>query len=306
MHHPQRAKLCVAVLCATVWSVCVTKGASLSLDSNRKAWTPAFNPGCAAFPDKRIIMVTPNSGYWDMFLNWVHHAKAYMGNHDQLVVVAQDQGAITNLQSTEFVFMDLDGNLHQPAKAGEPARELKPSGIQIFNNLVGKRPSEISYFLNQNCTVLYTDIDTVWVGDVFQEIAKAGPHDLYVTDDHWKEGGSIKGMSEGSTDFDNHWYFCSCFLYFQPTPAVQDLVKKWAQGMNAKTPDQPVFNRVLGTDYTTDRLVDFAVLPVESFPNGMYADQYWGKPDIRVLHANYRVGYAAKKQFLEDHGVWKP
>jgi len=256
---------------------------------------PAFNRDCKAFPNKRIIMVTPNLEYWPMFLNWAYHAKAYMGENDQLVVVAQDAGIVTKLQSSSFVFMDLNGTLNIPTDATF-RRALAPWVSAEFSHLTGMRPAQILYFLNLNCTVLYSDVDTVWVGDVFQDIAEAGPHDLYITDDTW------------DNSLTNTWNFCTCFLYLQPSPSVRKLMQNWKNAwsdqnaVSYNTSDQPPFNWVLNA---TRKSVDFAVLPYGAFPPGCKAHRFWRTPGMHVLHANYLKGITAKKKFLVDHGVWK-
>merc|ERR1712113_177145 len=96
---------------------------------------PAFNRDCKAFPNKRVIMVTPNLEYWDMFLNWVHHASVYMSENDQLVVVAQDEGIVTMLQNSSFVFMDLNGTLNIPTVTNKKKSgwSLQLVGVQWLN-----------------------------------------------------------------------------------------------------------------------------------------------------------------------------
>jgi len=300
MHTSQCVNICFVFLCATACSAFVMKGESARLHSNRMSplmeQEPAFNRDCKAFPNKRIIVVTPNVEYWDMFLNWVHHAKVYMGEHDQLVVIAQDEDIVTRLQKRSFVFVDLDGTLNIPADALDamPAKIAGPYGSAEFSTLVGKRPANLLFFLKLNCTVLYSDIDNVWIGDVFQDIAEAGAHDLYITDDN---------PANSSLTTANQWNFCTCFLYMQPTAPVLELMQNWANAASGHV-NQPPFNDALRSDYAARQLVDFAVLPFGAFPPGIVADRFWGTPGVHVLHANWRKGIDAKTKFLVDHGVW--
>jgi hypothetical protein len=263
---------------------------------------PAFNRDCKAFPNKRIIMVTPNVEYWDMFLNWFHYANEHLGENDQLVVVAQDEGAVTMLRNSSFVFMDTNGTLNRRDGTLNQASVYKnsllagPFGSREFNTLTGKRPAHILHFLELGCTVLYADVDAVWLGDVFQDLAEAGSHDLYVTDD------SSQNLAMASNGGDI-WYFCSCFLYLQPTPAVRELVQTWHQVMSPEDNDQPAFNDALKTVYETRGSLDFVVLPYEAFPPGCYVDTHGVRPTMHVLHANYRIGLEAKIKFMVDHKV---
>merc|ERR1712151_693461 len=112
-----------------------------------------------------------------------------------------------------------------------------------------------------DCTVLYSDVDSVWLGDVFQDIAEAGSHDLYITDDR-------KKRPTDQFDLREMWYFCTCLLYLQPSPSVRELVQNWSNAMSDNIPDQPTFNQVLKSDYATRQLVDFTVLPYGAFPPG--------------------------------------
>jgi hypothetical protein len=258
--------------------------------------TPDFNRECKAFPNKRVIMVTPNIEYWDMFLNWFHFAKAYLGKTDQLVVVAEDQQIEAMLRNSSFVFMDMNGTLSQRANANHIEQESAPYGTPVFRQLVGKRAVQILHFLELGCTVLYTDVDTVWRGDVFQDIAAAGPHDLYITDDSRNNIG-MANVGEG-------WNFCTCFLYLQPYPAVRELMQSWHQAQHPPGGNQLAFNKVLRTEYETRGLLDFAVLPHEAFPPGCYVDRKGAQPSMHMLHANFRSGIAAKRQFMVDHDVW--
>jgi len=294
MHSSQRVNIS-CFLCATVWSTFVIKGESLSLHPDRMFRSveqePAFNRDCKAFPNKRIIMVTPNLEYWDMFLNWVHYASAYISENDQLVVVAQDEGIVTMLQNSSFVFMDLNGVLNIPT-VSNLRRVGGPFGSSAFNGLTCKRPAQILFFLKLNCTVLYSDVDTVWLGDVFQDIAEAGSHDLYITDDS-RTNSLMRSFN-----------FCTCFLYLQPSPSVRKLVENWANAVSDKVNDQYFFNRVLNSDYATRQLVDFTVLPYAAFPPGRSAHRFWGKPVMHVLHANYLPNIKRKTHFLVNHHVW--
>jgi hypothetical protein len=286
----------------------IKEGQSFKLRSNRVSQImkvqkrdplqdePSFNRDCKAFPNKRVVLVTPNLEYWDMFVNWYNHAAAYLGDNDQLVVVAQDEGVFTKLRnmrngSTSSSLRSRMA-LHREEELITKGTALHPYGSQGFNELTGKRPAQILHFLRLGCTVLYSDIDAVWLGNVFQDIAEAGSHDLYITDDA-KDNGLTAS-----------WYFCTCFLYLQPSPRVQELVQNWTRAVSARASDQGPFNEVLRRDYETRRSIDFAVLPYRAFPPGCSADRFWGQPTMHVLHANYRVGIENKKEFLVKHHAW--
>lgn len=278
---------------AAVLLACLARGGSLRTPSHRMPHlmeqTPAFSRECVPFPNKRVIMVTPNLEYWAMFLNWYHYAKRYMGSADQLVVVAQDPGIVPLLQNSSFVFMDLNGTLNQPAQAQSLVRVPHPYNSMEFNSLTMKRPSQILYFLKLNCTVLYSDTDAVWLGDVFQDIAEAGSHDMYVTDD----------TPNNTKTKDEWWWLCTSFLYLQPSPTIREFVQQWIFRQCGSN-DQMPFNTALRERQS----VDFAVLPYEAFPPGCSVSRFWGNPTMHVLHANWMIGLEKKTQFLAEHQVW--
>jgi hypothetical protein len=171
---------------------------------------------------------------------------------------------------------------------------LEPNfGSQEYGALVTERPAHIASFIGRGCTVFYVDIDSAWATDPFKEIAAAGRHDLYITDD--TPANRMKTL--GTT-----WYACTCLLYLQPTKPIRGLVRKWSAGVNGTWRNQPAFNKVLREDYEFKKTVDFKLLPFEKFPPGKVGNEH---KNAAIYHANYHKGLPDKIEYMKQMGVWK-
>jgi len=230
-----------------------------------------------------------------MLQNWHHYAKQFLSSNDQLVVVAESSNALNQLNSsflsTPFVLMDASGNFQRLSVAPGLSFFQAPFGSNGFARLTGRRPHHILGFLQQGCTVLYSDIDTAWTHNIFEDIAASGRHALYLTDD-----------SRNNVSHSTFHSFCTCLLYVQPTPEITRFVQEWAAlpvGQHGN--DQYTFNRALAADHNTTHSVDFAQLPFDKFPPGCRAKDF---PMAHVLHANWRIGLEKKIGFLQAHGFW--
>merc|ERR1719277_1146260 len=113
---------------------------------------------------------------------------------------------------------------------------MGPYGSQTYGNLVWKRPDHILHFLEQDCSVLYTDIDTVWKADPFLDVGSlqptaSQPVELYMAHDH----------------IDPNFFaaICTCLMYLQPTAPVIKLMKKWKHDGGGQHRNQPSFNQAL-------------------------------------------------------------
>merc|ERR1719242_2591546 len=130
-------------------------------------------------------------------------------------------------------------------------------------------------------------MDTAWRHDPFAEVDRAGSHELYIIDDDAENRGFAQ------------WYFCTCFLYLQPTTTVKTLVQAWGEHMYGHN-DQPVFNKILHSAYNHSS-VDFAVLPFAKMPPG---ERIADSPGPVVVHANYLIGHTEKVDFMCMNGLW--
>eukprot|EP00929_Paragymnodinium_shiwhaense_P113084 TRINITY_DN8134_c0_g1_i4.p1 TRINITY_DN8134_c0_g1~~TRINITY_DN8134_c0_g1_i4.p1 ORF type:complete len:437 (-),score=79.61 TRINITY_DN8134_c0_g1_i4:9-1319(-) len=272
---------------------------------------------CEDYHGKTVVLATVDEDFVDFFENWHAYASKFLrsGEH-QLVVVAENENAYGSLSQKAkalsgggdlFPFEVSSMNTRNTSSETHVRVSLDegtpPYGSGGYSRLVHRRPQRILSYLQQGCTVLYADIDAVWIKDPFQDIAAAGEHDLYLVDDR-SEGTSSCANGPGA-------YFCTCFLYVKPTPPALHFFDVWARKApgNHENGNQFQFNSYLCRDAGE---LNFAVLPRDRFPPGCTlkaktsADMGWFLSDKgpSVVHANWKVGHAEKKGLLEHLGFW--
>merc|ERR1740123_2325054 len=59
----------------------------------------SLSGNCEPFPGKRVILVTVNRGYFDMFTNWWGSAKPFLGATEHLHVVAEDEEVVQQMKA---------------------------------------------------------------------------------------------------------------------------------------------------------------------------------------------------------------
>mmetsp|Transcript_119454 Transcript_119454/g.349452 ORF Transcript_119454/g.349452 Transcript_119454/m.349452 type:complete len:322 (-) Transcript_119454:32-997(-) len=261
---------------------------------------------CGAFPGQQVVLVTVDKDFMPFFQNWLHFAGPYLTSSEQIVAFAEDGEVVPMLRRF------LREGAGTPFKIAVPARAANgewkvmaaadrsssdfyevrtqdghPFGSQAYKKVVSQRPRQIRHFLEQGCSVLYSDIDMAWVEDPFREISRAGNFDMYVTDDSPEKKGLVS---------DN---LCSCFLYMHPTSKVKAVMSRWAYMLEGKLQrNQLRFTQAFHT--IRKCFPDFAVaLPRTEFPPGSDNSSH-----PTVLHANYVIGEQEKKEFLKKHGAW--
>lgn len=247
-------------------------------------------PTCFHGQFRRVVLVMANGHFMDMLRNWYYYATPYLSDMDLVVVVAEDREAEHQLeQDGTWTMVDTNGSLHLSKRRLIMAALRPPNldyGSAAFSELVDQRPLQIKNVLKMGCTVLYTDIDTVWKRDPFKAIEALGRYDLYVPDDDCGNLATAK------------WYFCTGFLYLQPTPGVVRLLEDWDRRLEPGGTNQQPFNGALRASVG----VSWKILPFEQFPPGCKADDHF--PTAVVLHANWRRGKQKKIEFLRERGYW--
>lgn len=243
-----------------------------------------------------------------MFQNWLHYAGRWLHDTEHLVVVAEDEDVVKPLQAMTHNASRSNFTVYVSSHPLGEARDASPVrraslrqsvpesdhpaplyDSKGFGDLVTQRATHMLAFLDRGCTVLYSDIDNVWIHDPFRQIALLPRKDLIATDDE----------PQNST----HTYACTCFLYVQPTTAATDLMHAWHERAAGQSTNQRPFNQVLAE--ARERYVNSftdALLPFAEFPPGTNATQF---PNASVIHANWIHGGLPKKiEFLEERGLW--
>jgi len=166
----------------------------------------------------------------------------------------------------------------------------------LHRRILDRKPRHLLRFLREKCTVLYSDIDMVWLKDPFAQIAKFAGRELLLTNDDCAQRKLFTA------------YYCSCFLHAQPTTAVIGMVNAWLSRLKAlhaagtHDGDQPAFNYGVTAGSIPVPRVDFAVLPYAEFPPGCHT----GDLTQTVLHVNWIEGVPAKVAALDALGFWMP
>mmetsp|Transcript_152070 Transcript_152070/g.369312 ORF Transcript_152070/g.369312 Transcript_152070/m.369312 type:complete len:335 (-) Transcript_152070:171-1175(-) len=264
---------------------------------------------CGPFPGKQVVLVTVSTDFMPFFQNWLHYAGPFLTSSEQVVAFAEDKQVVPMLRRF------LHEGARTPFKIAIPANEtqiswnviaaaadrsysqdvykiriqdIHPFNSKAYNEIVSQRPRQIMHFLEQGCSVLYSDIDMAWLQNPFDAISRAGDYEMYVTDDRDKKPASLTST-----------YLCSCFLYMHPTSNVKAVISLWESMLKGKTDyDQPFFNKAF--QKIRHRSPGFAVaLPRKEFPPGCDVPDH-----PTVLHANWIAGEQNKIKFLKEHGAW--
>lgn len=245
-----------------------------------------FSESCQLYPEKRVVLVTVNMDFLDMFKNWLHFAKPHLKSTEQLRVIAEDEEVVAPLEKLQAAEAKAETPLNFAVVAPQQGSSLlqAPWDSKAYGKVVWQRPQRILDVLNSGCSVLYSDIDTVWVKDPFLDIEAAGASNLVLTHDD----NDPKGTN-----------FCTCLMYMHPAPETKDLMTKWGASMHGHQ-NQPPFNAELRKVPASSAL-KMAVLPFDKFPPGQWADDH---PDATIFHANWVIGLGNKVKFLRDRQKW--
>jgi hypothetical protein len=229
-----------------------------------------------------------------MFCNWLQHASKYLDQNTEEVVVAPlDQWIGPALEKMKDKLPFPFTIRRVPSTPAYPDRRLADWGTKNFAVFEETVPHHIWGYLDAGCTVLYVEIDTVWVRPVFPAIDEAGAADLYMVNDNGVE-------------------MCSCFLYVNPTDSNKALMSSWASLIQVQPgmTNQKPLNIALSQSQS-----NYTVLKKQEFPNGTFVgtvqcdeevpkhelDDY---PQVRILHANGMLGLVNKVSFLSSWGTW--
>lgn len=255
-----------------------------------------FSQECKPFPNKRVVLVTVNEDYVDMYRNWLRSARPFLQSTEQLVVVAEDANASNLIEAIS----DDETPPFSLVKPGSKAVSLlqAPWDSKVYGAVVTKRPARIRELVLEGCSVLYVDIDTVWTKDPFLAITAAGEGNLYLTEDGHE--GLFHGNYPILGNFFDGTNFCTCFMYFHPAAATVKLLNDWETHMYGHR-NQPPFNEAVQA-MDRDSGLKIVTLSNSQFPPGWLAA---GKPDATVFHANWMKGQQNKVRFFEERGMWE-
>jgi len=169
-------------------------------------------------------------------------------------------------------------------------------GSEAYKMMMSQRPRYISSLIEDKCSVLFSDIDIVWLQNPFSVIRNVGfaEANMYLTADSIADTPRNRKHPPPLT-------YNGGFVFFQPTQFTKEVVREWSAHLKAHPgPNQPVLNAVLAKKGMTG----VVVLPGDQFKDRVRADARWS--DAVLVHANWLVGHEEKVKWLNARDLWKP
>lgn len=279
-----------------------------------------------------VIATASDCPYLDFALNWITHVRKH---HDNWVVIAEDDETFRFVEA-EFpghaVSRERDLRVAVPspppasadAGGGAGPSTVEADGvsaagvsgeISLYNRSAGsafvrktcRRPQHLRPFLERGVGVLWVDADAA-------PTAPLGPlpadRDLVLSHDFgpcFRE----KSPEDGSFEFPEDspvgkLKLCTCLMLVRPTPGALRLLGEWERDCEARgVTGQISLNALLSAP--DGPLSSYVTLFAEKrkFPSGRQWERCPGdRGGAQWVHANWRAGAAAKREFLRGAGAW--
>ncbi|XP_025804971.1 UDP-D-xylose:L-fucose alpha-1,3-D-xylosyltransferase MGP4-like [Panicum hallii] len=257
----------------------------------------------AAAGNGTVLLAAVSGPYLPFLSNWLISVRR-AGRADQVLVIAEDYETLDRINAA----WPGHAVLVPPAPDAQAAHKF---GSQGFFNFTSRRPRHLLQILELGYSVMYNDVDMVWLADPFPYIV--GDHDVYFMDDMTPVkplGHSHELPPPGKK---GRTYICSCMIFLRPTEGAKLLLRKWIEELKEqpwskqrKSNDQPGFNWALNK---TAGQVDVYLLPQSAFPTGglYFKNKTWVKETKGkhvIIHNNYITGFEKKIKRFRDHGLW--
>ncbi|KAG0564646.1 hypothetical protein KC19_8G127900 [Ceratodon purpureus] len=257
----------------------------------------------AVASDGVLIVCTVSQPYLEFLNNWLI-SLARQNRHQAALIIAEDYATL------DFVNTRWPGHavLIPPALHEESNLRF---GSQGFFNLTSRRPQYLLEILELGYSVLYNDVDMVWLADPFSYFKNK--RDVYITDDMAMIKPEDHSHALPPPGKNGRTYICSCMLYLRPTEGAKLLMRAWIKELQErqwspshKTNDQPAFNWALNK---TAGQVDVYLLPQVAFPSGglYFKNETWRQETANkhvIVHNNYVVGSEKKLKRFRNHNLW--
>ncbi|EFJ30957.1 Rhamnogalacturonan II Xylosyl transferase-like protein [Selaginella moellendorffii] len=296
-----------AVLLAYILVSLQDRGYRAGSTSSSSRWADYTLEAAAAAVarDGRIVVCAVSFPYLAFLVNWLISIASH-GHHDKVLVIAEDYEMLNYVNE----FWPGHAVLVPPAL---PLATAQRFGSQGFFNFTSRRPQHLLKLLELGYSVLYNDVDMVWMSDPFPLFT--GDHDIYFTDDMTAIKPLDHSHSLPPPGKKGRTYICSCMIFLRPTPGAKLVLQKWIEELQqqpwspkAKANDQPAFNWALNK---TSNKVDMYLLPQASFPSGglYFKNETWrrlpqNQNKLTIIHNNYITGFDKKIKRFHDTGLW--
>ncbi|KAE8813303.1 fucoside alpha-3-galactosyltransferase [Hordeum vulgare] len=196
----------------------------------------------AASGNGTIILAAVSGPYLPFLSNWLISVRR-AGRANQVLVIAEDYETLERINAA----WPGHAVLVPPAPDAQAAHKF---GSQGFFNFTSRRPRHLLQILELGYSVMYNDVDMVWLADPFPYLV--GNHDVYFMDDMTEVKPLNHSHALPPPGKKGRPYICSCMIFLQPTEGSKLLMRKWIEELKeqpwskkVKSNDQPAFNWAL-------------------------------------------------------------
>ncbi|KAF6153265.1 hypothetical protein GIB67_000054 [Kingdonia uniflora] len=278
-------------------------GSNQSSDLKWREYTLAEAVSFVGKNNGSVIVCAVSQPYLPFLSNWLISVSRQK-HQENVLVIAEDYATLYKVNRK----WPGHAVLVPPAPDAQTAHKF---GSQGFFNFTSRRPRHLLNILELGYSVMYNDVDMVWLKDPFPYLQ--GYHDVYFTDDMT----AVKPLNHSSDlpapGKKGRTYICSCMIFLRPTSGAKRVLKKWIEELQlqpwskkAKSNDQPGFNWALNK---TAGEVDLYLLPQAAFPSGglYFKNETWVQETKGlhvIIHNNYITGFDKKIKRFHDFGLW--
>ncbi|KAI5079377.1 hypothetical protein GOP47_0004856 [Adiantum capillus-veneris] len=295
----------VIFLLGFIFPLTALLNSSSQLSVKRERWHTYTLPEAvrAVARNNTVILCAVSQPYLPFLINWLTSIAKHHRQHGVLVV-AEDYATLYAVNEK----WPGHAVLIPPAPALQQAHKF---GSQGFFNFTSRRPRHLLQILELGYSVLYNDVDMVWLKDPFPYFK--GKYDIYFTDDMTQVKSHDHSHKLPPPGKKGRTYICSCMLFIRPTNGGKLILKKWIEELKAqpwspraKANDQPAFNWALNK---TSDMVKLYLLPQRAFPSGglYFKNETWRRETQgkhAIIHNNYITGFEKKIKRFRDFDLW--
>ncbi|CAD6333942.1 unnamed protein product [Miscanthus lutarioriparius] len=196
----------------------------------------------AAAGNGTVLLAAVSGPYLPFLSNWLISVRR-AGRADQVLVIAEDYETLDRINAA----WPGHAVLVPPAPDAQTAHKF---GSQGFFNFTSRRPRHLLQILELGYSVMYNDVDMVWLADPFPYVVEN--HDVYFMDDMTPVKPLDHSHELPPPGKKGRTYICSCMIFLRPTEGAKLLLRKWIVELKEqpwskqrKSNDQPAFNWAL-------------------------------------------------------------
>lgn len=260
------------------------------------------------------VVLTVNDGFWDFFLNWLHHFNKLLASKTEseqpmLIVIAEDSIIYEKLKSslalemrstiiltgydeadnsTVFIAENYDSVAYKRLVSSRATHLLNlmcSLGWLGVNGYAEDKESTKAKSKTEGIIIVYSDVDTVWVKDPFFYLLSH----MFRTN---KTSNAVNTITQQEPNYDilaavdDHNYndvrdyYCTGILVISQTGVSISFLNYWEKELQS-TPqlNQPIFNSLLRS--TTLPVIRHGGLgEIEFAPGRLYFDEWVKRGDL--------------------------